>query len=169
MTTALDIIDTSVKIGLGAIISGIATYFITHTGHRHAVSKDLIDEKRRLLIDTVRKIDSAGRLRNRAKLSISLQLRSGDNQCTKLDEELSLLWKAGDQLREAESNCYLIGDDDLAKLVTAYSLKISEYHNYIYLHGTTVDSKHTEVNDKCVELKSVILKQYFKSLARIYS
>ena len=37
----LEIVDTAVKIGLGAIISGIATYTITHKNHSHERNKEL--------------------------------------------------------------------------------------------------------------------------------
>ncbi|MCG8067976.1 MAG: hypothetical protein JAY84_08920 [Candidatus Thiodiazotropha taylori] len=40
MTTALDIVDTAVKIGLGALISGFATYFVTKRNNTHEIFKE---------------------------------------------------------------------------------------------------------------------------------
>lgn len=40
-TTYLEIIDTGVKIGLGALISGVSTYFITTSKNKHEITKEL--------------------------------------------------------------------------------------------------------------------------------
>lgn len=45
----LDIVDTAVKIGLGAIISGVATYAITHKNHSHTKKNDLRAKKINIL------------------------------------------------------------------------------------------------------------------------
>ena len=49
MTTTLDIIDTAVKIGLGAAISGITAYFIGKAKQRHGLKKDMLFDKNELL------------------------------------------------------------------------------------------------------------------------
>lgn len=54
---ALDIIDTAVKIGLGAIISGVATYVITHKSHSHEKEKQLTEKKISVLEFSVENIE----------------------------------------------------------------------------------------------------------------
>lgn len=49
MTTGLDIIDTAVKIGLGALISGLATYFVSAQKHDHELQNDHRKRKMDLL------------------------------------------------------------------------------------------------------------------------
>ncbi|HEY6095700.1 MAG TPA: hypothetical protein VIU93_12185 [Gallionellaceae bacterium] len=49
MVTELEIIDTAVKVGLGAAISGVTTYLVTMRIHKHEVRKDLRKEKTELL------------------------------------------------------------------------------------------------------------------------
>ncbi|MBL4898697.1 MAG: hypothetical protein JKX76_03500 [Colwellia sp.] len=44
-TEYLDIIDTAVKIGFGALISGITTYMITHKSQRVELDKEARDKK----------------------------------------------------------------------------------------------------------------------------
>lgn len=48
-TTMLDIVDTSVKIGLGALISGIATYSVTKLNHNKDIEKSKQNRQRELL------------------------------------------------------------------------------------------------------------------------
>jgi len=45
----LDVIDTAVKIGLGALISGISTYQITKRNHTHENTKNSKDKKIEIL------------------------------------------------------------------------------------------------------------------------
>ena len=50
-TEIIDVIDTAVKIGLGALISGIVTYTVTKTSHSNEKKRELL--KRRLdIIET---------------------------------------------------------------------------------------------------------------------
>ncbi|WP_286258370.1 hypothetical protein [Pseudoalteromonas apostichopi] len=44
----LDLVDTSIKIGLGAVISGITTYFITRINYKNSLSKEQRDHSRLL-------------------------------------------------------------------------------------------------------------------------
>ena len=50
--TALQILDTAVKIGLGALISGIATYFLTRSAHR----EEARSERRKRRYDAVERV-----------------------------------------------------------------------------------------------------------------
>lgn len=47
--TGLEILDTAVKIGLGALISGIATYLVTKLNHDKKLEKQSIQRRRELL------------------------------------------------------------------------------------------------------------------------
>ena len=52
MTSFIDILDTAVKIGLGALISGVTTYWVSTSKNRHELNYEMI--KRRLnLLDKV--------------------------------------------------------------------------------------------------------------------
>lgn len=48
-TNLLSIVDTAVKIGLGALISGIATYTVTRLNHNKEIEKERIKRQRELL------------------------------------------------------------------------------------------------------------------------
>jgi hypothetical protein len=49
MITPIDVVDTAVKIGLGALISGLATYAVTVRGHRGELEKERLRRRRELL------------------------------------------------------------------------------------------------------------------------
>lgn len=48
-TEVLNIVDTAVKIGLGALISGFATYYVTKLNHSKEVEKELRTRKLNIL------------------------------------------------------------------------------------------------------------------------
>jgi len=41
----IDVIDTAVKIGLGALISGVTTYFVANKNYKNDKTKSLIEKK----------------------------------------------------------------------------------------------------------------------------
>ena len=49
MTTGLEVLDTVAKIGLGALISGVATYWVTNLNHDKELEKETIHRRRQLL------------------------------------------------------------------------------------------------------------------------
>jgi len=58
-TTIIEIIDTAVKIGLGALISGIATYWITHSKNSFELRKLRLEDQRETLREVALMIDEA--------------------------------------------------------------------------------------------------------------
>lgn len=57
MTTLIEILDTSVKIGLGALISGITTYWVTINKHSHELKHELLRRRRVILEDVAEQIE----------------------------------------------------------------------------------------------------------------
>jgi|GEM_PF-5066307 len=49
MITPIDVVDSAVKIGLGAAISGFATYWLAKTSHDNTVRKERAQRKRDML------------------------------------------------------------------------------------------------------------------------
>jgi threonine dehydratase len=49
MVTTIDVIDSAVKIGLGALISGLATYLVAKSSHDKTIAKERAQRKRDML------------------------------------------------------------------------------------------------------------------------
>ncbi len=64
MTTLIDILDTAVKIGFGALISGATTYWITKTKNDHEIKISKLQEGRSLVKDIAFHIESSTDLIN---------------------------------------------------------------------------------------------------------
>lgn len=52
-TELLDIVDTAVKIGLGALISGVATYSVTNLKHKAEAAQESTKRRRELLVSAL--------------------------------------------------------------------------------------------------------------------
>jgi hypothetical protein len=53
------VIDTAVKIGLGALISGLATYWVTRAKSKHDISKLLLEDKTKILREIAENLEES--------------------------------------------------------------------------------------------------------------
>ena len=84
---ALDIIDTAVKIGLGALISGVTTYMITHKNHSNELSKESREKKSSILEFSVENIEPYFNAFESFISVIDGQLRLGNSPGLKTEAE----------------------------------------------------------------------------------
>lgn len=169
MTTYLDIVDTVVKIGLGALISGVTTYFVTTKSHVHDNKKSLLEHKRNVLTVIASQIDEAGTIKNQ----VGFQLVNADSSfgidAGVISEWLKELDNACDVIKNALTNCYLIGDVDLAGLIMAYFNSFSDFQSALRSGDTSALDSYHQHNKEAVSLKLRILGQYKTSLERIFA
>ena len=104
-TEILDIVDTAVKIGLGALISGVATYAVTTKNHGHDLAKESRLKKVEILETAIENFDSYFYLFSGCFAAIDGALRAGiePGEMTDprvLSEEWSL-WKRDGELMES--------------------------------------------------------------------
>ncbi len=157
MTTAIEVIDTAVKIGLGAIISGVATYWVTNAKNKHDLKKTYVEDSIKILRETAEYFDQSKALLNDFVHHINKNKIRYENN---LMESYKISSRA-----HALAN--LIGQTDLALAIKNYSTSIHE----LYQH--TVSSKHidaVDVNsmiDKTNDLKNSVEPLLSAAYARI--
>lgn len=74
----IDVIDTAVKIGLGALISGVTTYIITNRNYQHEHNKNRLKRKSDLLIVCAEHLDSYFHAQQDFLSVVDGLLRNGD-------------------------------------------------------------------------------------------
>ena len=118
----IEVIDTAVKIGLGALISGVTTYIVTNKSHRNTKEKLLIEKKVNILEYSVESIEPYFNAISYYLSRIDGAIRiKPDNAGVPLDNQLtSIFQKADDDLTEARivrniaiSRLKLIGANDI--------------------------------------------------------
>jgi len=70
MTTYLDIIDTAVKIGLGALIAGATTYIVSSRKQKHDRDSELIKERKSLVKEIAIKVGAIENHQNKIVVAI---------------------------------------------------------------------------------------------------
>ena len=131
MTTTLEIVDSAVTIGLGALISGVETYLVTVRNHTHDRSKAAQEDKRELLRNIAKTLEEASSAVNSTTYSYERYLE------TRPSSEKELIG-ALNKIGEAKSLAILTGHRDLFKAIAelraivqamaAYHLRAGEHY-----------------------------------------
>ena len=170
MVATLEIVDTAIKVGLGALISGVTTYFVTTRTHSHEIQKSFQNEQKELLKEASIKLERCGSLLNEARQSVYLLVISADpDKETKFHEVSKSFTAAFNYARESRSLCYMIGQRDLAVLITGYCDAISELTVHYQEKRLSYDHDFVEGNTKKLgEMKTEILENFSGALRSIY-
>lgn len=172
MTKYIDIIDTVIKIGLGALISGVTSYYTTLKSHTHEDNKDYIKYKRDILIKIANEIDKAGSKKNNVKYIVS-QDYNNNNKSNYISLEcfpkcLNELHEACDIIKNAVTYSYLIGDKSLADLIKNYFHAMNSFSSLFADNKNINYDDYNKKSEECNNIKLQILEQYSISLNMIY-
>jgi len=136
MITPLEVVDTSVKIGLGALISGAAAYWLAKLNHNRQVQKERATHRRELLetvADSVQKYYHAA-AKQRSFVEFVVRMNNAgvsptENHFSELARnEADLVDKLG-ELTSAEAKLLLLNE------TTAHSL-LRQLHENVFIYST---------------------------------
>ncbi|PPD11977.1 hypothetical protein [Methylophilus sp.] len=123
----LEVIDTAVKVGLGALISGLSTYFLTKSKSRDDLKRERLFRHHGLLEKSAEQIENFSHifLRYWALLIEHVRNRKLDiHMTTQRKNELAKvkidLFDAFSDLTSAESKLLLLGHTEAQKLLRDY-------------------------------------------------
>ena len=124
MTTLLEIVDSAVKIGLGALVSGVATYLVTRKNHEHDLRKTAREDRRALIRSAARLLEEATTLLNQGTYGI----QRGNGEAI---AGAKCLIDALNKLGEAKSLAVLLGMRKLSTAVTDARAGVVELAHYV--------------------------------------
>jgi hypothetical protein len=146
MITILDVIDSAVKVGLGALISGAATYFALSKKHAHERKIDLISYKRDKLNEISEKVRLAGELTNNITLWINQEpsdqiskvlldnltaAETAKNVCNLVSSAVGLSALIGDQKLRDLMEEYWENRNLLYKFLNRNEMPVSDEYNHL--------------------------------------
>lgn len=149
--TLIDILDSSVKIGLGAAITAIATYINSSASHARELSKEASQAKRKSLEEIADLTEDF----TKAVLGYwamitewSNKERKGENllpeRQIKLDSAISELWPAYQSLTVAEARLLLLGEDSAQKSCRDYGELMTQFRQKAWPGGRPLENEQLQ-------------------------
>lgn len=125
----IEVADTAIKIGLGALITGLVTSHLADKKHKNDMDRKLLDDSVTLLKDITLKIEHA---------ESSLNLSS--HSYWEGSFEAKYLIEATQSAYEARGMAYLIGSKELANEINELAVALEK----IYIEYTKKDDDEVE-------------------------
>ncbi len=173
--THLEVLDSALKIGLGAFISGITTYFITKTNHSNEKNKELRIHKIKTIELIAENYEIIVRSINNFfnKIEWILKFRQTDEEYQISSEHLTQLKKFDDEIIAAfesastiKSRLSLIKAKDASKEISCLMETIAQLRNPMMTEGRAPTQKNY------LKLKSQVKKistAFNSELSKIYN
>jgi len=171
MVTQLDVVDTFIKVGFGAIITGLTSYVVMRRGHAHEIQKTLLTDKKQLLMEGALKLDKSGSLVNETLQDIyRLLIEPAEDKDKSLNNTLKNLAIAYNEAKAARSLWFMMGDEVLANHLVEYCQTLDDLNKHFYTERFGYDHKYVEENsNKRTEIKNLILQRLNTSFKSVYS
>jgi hypothetical protein len=117
MTSLVDVLDSAVKIGLGAVISGVATYIMARVGARHELAKSKQALLERISLATQ---ESAGAISKAMMIVQRLDKTPEEKRSTAMVKIQDIFQKTIDEHNTAEGLAALVGHAELTRGLKMY-------------------------------------------------
>lgn len=167
------IIDTTVKIGLGALISGISTYWVTRLQHDNEISKTKLKRQRELIEEVAAQTEdfSSAVLTYWAYMVEHVRYSKRDK---KPPEDLPVRIKKSEtdlfdkfsQLASAEGKLILFGSTKAQELLREYGEYIKDFRRIAWHGNTTLKEEDLEAYRANILAKR---KTFYEEIRAMYA
>lgn len=156
-TTWIDVADTAVKIGLGAAVAAIGSYFLAVKNHNQVLSRDFATKKISILesacTDAEEYFNFCSYLYNTVSIYADF---NHDDQRNQTDEEIKAVVDAHDKIVEAlaarnraRAKMALLGVSDALDELTRYNDTLKDYRDVIGRGGKMFShQRHMEILER---------------------
>ncbi|MCH9705776.1 MAG: hypothetical protein K0U15_06615 [Proteobacteria bacterium] len=172
----IDVVDTAIKIGLGALISGVTTYFLTKNTHSNDKKKSLIEKRVSVLEFSTENIDPYFHALSEFMARVDGILRAGEKPGKKTDEDWELLniiefdndlVKSRAARGVAMSRLRLIGGKDIIRKLSKIAIIEDELRQQVIFNKTIPTNQQlVDYNNRIREEKNkfyTLLENEFSS------
>ncbi|MCO6058496.1 hypothetical protein NG726_17700 [Pseudomonas sp. MOB-449] len=171
-TTWIEIADTAIKIGLGAVLSGISAFVINHQSHNKNIEKENHSRNKETLESVTLSIEELTHVLLKYWSSILDWSKNNEkgvkpskeksDSIVELREDVFNLFKG---LTNSEGRLLLIGCVEQQKKLREYGMLISEFYRYASRNNEEMQSSELEAwRSKILEAR----EQLYSSLNKSY-
>ena len=166
-TSILDILDSAVKIGLGALISGVATYSVTRLRYSQEAKQKISTRKREIIEDAAEAIEKFNEFSHECSHRIFAVVK-GIEEPTELHDAAKGLSKGLSYITKSIANIQLLGEEAIVKKLYALKETIVQQYNYVNNCGSKDRSccdikKYNDLVDLISNRKEEVLQELSKS------
>ncbi len=172
MLNGWEILDTAVKIGLGAIIGGISTYYVSKLTHDKEMEKERRRRRRELLEEVASKCDSFAR-QVRDYWALMADWLDAKNPKKELPEHKKKILNSQQKfydsfhdLTSAEGRLLLLGEKAAQEKLRSYGKQAQEFYAKVHLNSSGIDTKEMEEYRNRLRAHH---ETFFELLSDIYS
>lgn len=172
MITQLEILDSAVKIGLGALIAAGSTYLLAKQSHSRELEKDHIRRKRELLESVAEQVESF------THLALRYWALSGDwmrckrderaiseDRLKELDRTRMALFDSFKEVTNGEAKLLLLGLKEAQLSLRAYGDTVTELRKALSINNTiTSEESLQNWRSRILETRET----FFQDLSRAY-
>jgi len=168
---ALEIIDTAVKIGLGALIAGITTYIVGERKFRQERAKEKTESAKKIMLEISLNFQKSNEATNEFINLVNLAINHGEDDLRVLEQKCkNALDKAFSCLGTAYSLANLIGLARIFDLLNKYTGVLSDLDETTNLLRDGIPDSGDYINEfrnKCKALEVQIYAEISKSYKEI--
>jgi hypothetical protein len=171
MITPIDVVDSAVKIGLGALISGFATYWLAEANHHKTIEKERSQRKREILEVVAQQVASFDQCALRywqATINWLVDTAPGEPmsgakhaELTKLENEI---YEGDRELRSAGAKLLLLGETRCHRLLNEYDTSVAVYPQAAIATRAITDDELTEYEKELKQKREA----FFTELSDVY-
>lgn len=163
--TWIEVASDAVKIGLGAIIAALSTYFITNKNHHHEERRVYLLQKRDKLDKCIEIINLLHNKYAHYKANVAnyyerkrINVEDANNRISSLTQQGEEFRKSFDGINEVEGYLLSVGEEEACLSLIKYRDQLSNARLDLWLGKDDISLKEvSELNEKVLESRKGLL------------
>ena len=163
MTTYIEILDTAVKIGLAAAITGVATYWVMKLKGQQNARTEAIKNNRTLIEKLALGVEESANTLTKIVLILYGSSGIAEEKAQRVKEAQGLYLKVYESVNNTEAIATLVGNTELQQKLGVYADIVSEFHDFVRFNPEDFENMDKVINRLNVarnELRNAIRDNY---------
>ena len=166
-TSIIDVLDSAVKIGIGALISGIATYSVTRLRYRQDAQQNINTRRREIIEKAAENLETFNEFSHECSHSI-FGVKKGITKPAELHNAAKGLSKGIGYITKSVANMQLLRESKVVKELNEYKETAIHFCNFVNNCGAKDPSRwdikdYNALVDLLTEKKNMVQEELSKS------